>query len=224
MRSWEVFVLIALIFGCYSTVRGDYCTLDNPLEQYPGCFCFYEWNDANHVGNWSSGYPDYWLQLDEPALVSFVSIAGDNTIHVLENVQVNEVYVGPNRWDTTRLVIDEGYSLTILYDDYPVIFAVEAERLVTGATFISITGKGFGFNSEAIAVTVFDSFDVLEGVEYIGSDFAYTYSCQNVQLKYRDARIECYISAYNILPSTFSVTVSANGYVSEPAYLDYYYK
>ena len=104
-------MLVAIICSYYSSVNCGQCSVENPLEQYPGCFCFWEWNDANHVGNWT--YPDYWMQLEDPAIIGFVSISGDNTIHVENDSQINEVYVGPNRWDTTRLVVDPDVTLTI---------------------------------------------------------------------------------------------------------------
>ena len=78
-------------------------------EIYNGCFCFAEWNDANDVGNWTVN--ENWLQLQEPSWVHFVSLSGDNTITVDEERRINELYVGPNRWDTTRLVIDEDLTI-----------------------------------------------------------------------------------------------------------------
>ena len=80
-------------------------------EIYNGCFCFFEWNDANKVGNWT--FEENWLQLVEPPWVGFVSVAGDNTVHVEHDRRINELYVGPNRWDTTRLVIDEDLTIGI---------------------------------------------------------------------------------------------------------------
>ena len=79
---------------------------------YPGSFAFFEWNDANRVGNWT--FEENWLQLEEPAVVGFVSISGDNTITTDKERTVNELVVGPNRWDTTRLVIEEDLTISKL--------------------------------------------------------------------------------------------------------------
>ena len=76
---------------------------------YNGCFCFTEWNDANNVGNWT--VKENWLQLTEPSWSHFVSISGDNTVTVDQERRINELYVGSNRWDTTRLVIDEDLTI-----------------------------------------------------------------------------------------------------------------
>ena len=89
--------LLAVLLVSVSLCQAD--------EIYQGCFCFYEWNDANRVGNWT--FEENWLQLEEPPLVAFVSISGDNTITTDKRRIINELVVGPNRWDTTRLVIDE---------------------------------------------------------------------------------------------------------------------
>lgn len=96
-----------MLFAIFSLVLVSLSVAD-PI--YPGCFCFFEWNDANRVGNWS--LQENWLQLDEPALVGFVSISGDNTITTDQTRIINELVVGPNRWDTTRLVIDEDLTIS----------------------------------------------------------------------------------------------------------------
>ena len=76
-----------------------------PQDIYPGCFCFYEWNDANRVGNWT--FEENWLQLQEPDAVAFTRISGDNTITLTSTRQVNQLTLGQNRWDTTRLVLQQ---------------------------------------------------------------------------------------------------------------------
>merc|ERR1712137_665710 len=136
-------VLLSLLFALVSANHLSCLNSEDvtcPQERiYNGCFCFTEWNDDNRVGNWT--LKENWLQLFEPSWVSFVSIAGDNTVTVDEERRVNELYVGPNRWDTTRLVIFE--DLTIVYDDVPEISRVSAYRLTNGQTRLAIQGKGF---------------------------------------------------------------------------------
>ena len=103
-----VFVFVLALLGmCFGQ-----CPAQGTCHQekiYNGCFCFNEWNDANSVGNWT--HKENWLQLTEPTWSHFVSISGDNTITVDQERRINELYVGPNRWDTTRLVIDEDLTI-----------------------------------------------------------------------------------------------------------------
>merc|ERR1719282_116707 len=179
-------------------------------EIYNGCFCFVEWNDANSVGNWT--VKENWLQLAEPAWPSFVSISGDNTITVDEERRINELYVGPNRWDTTRLVIDE--DLTIVYDDVPVISRVQGYRLATGEVRLVIQGKGFGFVSEDIVVVAQEFWENDDDADIADQD-PFVYECEKVTLTYRDAKIECNIPAANLMPYTLQVQVSANGYTTD---------
>jgi len=153
-------------------------------EIYNGCFCFFEWNDANKVGNWT--FEENWLQLIEPPWVGFVSVAGDNTVHVENSRRINELYVGPNRWDTTKLVIDE--DLTIVYDDVPVISSVRGYRLTNGQIRLTIQGKGFGFVSSEIVVTAFEVVDI---ADHSGDHITNVYNCEHVTLGYRDALIQC---------------------------------
>ena len=100
------------ILSVLSLCSANHCAAKAPCHQemiYNGCHCFVEWNDANSVGNWT--VKENWLQLAEPAWPSFVSISGDNTITVDEERRINELYVGSNRWDTTRVVIDEDLTI-----------------------------------------------------------------------------------------------------------------
>mmetsp|Transcript_9959 Transcript_9959/g.11304 ORF Transcript_9959/g.11304 Transcript_9959/m.11304 type:complete len:221 (-) Transcript_9959:43-705(-) len=203
-----VFVVLALLVvavsaQCSGETANAVCTQD---RIYNGCFCFWEWNDANRVGNWTTW--DAWLQLTEPAVVGFVSVAGDNTITVDEERTINELYVGPNRWDTTRIVVAE--DLTITYDDVPAISAVNARRLVTGETRLVIQGKGFGFESDSITVTATEVWDT-DGEINIDDVVPITYDCEQVKLGYRDAKIECNIAPIHLMPSTLMVSVFANG-------------
>ena len=86
------------------------CPKDNSQDRiYPGCNCFFEWNDANRVGNWT--FEENWMQLNVPSYVGFISIAGDNTIHLDKEELVNEIYIGPNRWDTTRVILDQDLTV-----------------------------------------------------------------------------------------------------------------
>lgn len=95
---------VVLLLASASLQKVSY-GLDTPQDIYPGCFCFYEWNDANRVGNWI--FEENWLQLEEPDAVGFVRISGDNTITLTQTRQVNQLTLGENRWDTTRLVLQE---------------------------------------------------------------------------------------------------------------------
>ena len=216
MGAVVVFLLAAL-----SSLALAQCPLERNTcyeeEIYNGCFCFAEWNDANDVGNWTVN--ENWLQLMEPSWVHFVSISGDNTVTVDEERRINELYVGPNRWDTTRLVIDE--DLTIVYDDVPVISRIQAYRLPTGQVRLIIQGKGFGFVSEDIAVVAEDFYEV-DNDSNIDDMEPFTYVCNNPTLTYRDAKIECNLTAANIMPSALKVQVRANGYTTDFVLLSEY--
>ena len=217
MRVFFLLALVAIIFGtveCSCPAVEGYC----PQEKiYQGCHCFHEWNDANRVGNWT--FAENWLQLYEPAWVSFVSIAGDNTVTVDVERRVNELYVGPNRWDTTRLVIDE--DLTIVYDDVPAISSVRGYRLPTGVVRLVIQGKGFGFVSDDIQVTVQEYYEI-DGDSNIEDREEFVYDCEYVTLTYRDAKIECNISPTRPMPYTLTVQVAANGMVTDYHFLGKY--
>ena len=206
-----IIVLVGYTFAQCPAVQG-YC----PQERiYQGCHCFHEWNDANRVGNWT--FPENWLQLYEPVWVSFVSIAGDNTITVDTERRVNELYVGPNRWDTTRLVIDE--DLTIVYDDVPVISNVRGHRLPNGVVRLVIQGKGFGFVSDDITVTAKEHYEI-DGDSSEPEEF--TYECESVTLTFRDAKIECNIRPTRLMPYNFTVQVNANGQSTDFQFLSKY--
>ena len=205
-----------LVLCLFSTSVMNQCTQVDHI--YNGCFCFFEWNDANKVGNWS--FEENWLQLVEPAIVGFVSVAGDNTVTVNEERRINELYVGPNRWDTTRLVIDE--DLTVVYDDYPVIFSVRTQRLVSGQVRFVIRGKGFGFVSEDIQVSIFQEHH--SATDYnVDNYMISSFDCEDVTLAYRDAVIQCnLIPGTQFYPGDYAVVVHANGYISEPAEVSVY--
>jgi len=216
-------VLLSLLFALVSANHLSCLNSEDvtcPQERiYNGCFCFTEWNDDNRVGNWT--LKENWLQLFEPSWVSFVSIAGDNTVTVDEERRVNELYVGPNRWDTTRLVIFE--DLTIVYDDVPEISRVSAYRLTNGQTRLAIQGKGFGFVSEDIVVTAREFWENDDDANVEDMD-PIVYDCEHVTLGYRDAKIECNIPAINLMPFSFEVSVQANGFTSSYTLLSKYIK
>ena len=96
--------LFVLSLACAVVAQRQFA-LEQPQDIYPGCHCVYEWNDDNRVGDWAT--PDQWLQLEEPPAVAFVNISGDNTITLRHDRQINHLLLGENRWDTTRLVLQE---------------------------------------------------------------------------------------------------------------------
>jgi len=204
-----VFVVAFLFSFCSANHLCPVTTTCHQEQIYNGCHCFHEWNDANNVGNWT--VKENWLQLSEPAWPSFVSISGDNTITVDQERRVNELYVGPNRWDTTRLVIDE--DLTIVYDDFPVISRSQGYRLPTGQVRLVIQGKGFGFVSEDLHVVARDFWENDDDSNIEDMD-PFVYDCEMATLTYRDAKIECNIAAANMMPYTLEVQVSANGFTT----------
>eukprot|EP00012_Vannella_robusta_P003689 CAMPEP_0206185708 /NCGR_PEP_ID=MMETSP0166-20121206/1966_1 /ASSEMBLY_ACC=CAM_ASM_000260 /TAXON_ID=95228 /ORGANISM="Vannella robusta, Strain DIVA3 518/3/11/1/6" /LENGTH=219 /DNA_ID=CAMNT_0053600949 /DNA_START=38 /DNA_END=697 /DNA_ORIENTATION=- len=206
-------LVFLFVLAVLSVSSANHCSARAPCHQeriYNGCHCFVEWNDANSVGNWT--VKENWLQLAEPAWPSFVSISGDNTITVDEERRINELYVGPNRWDTTRLVIDE--DLTIVYDDVPVISRVQGFRLATGEVRLVIQGKGFGFVSEDVSVVATEFYENDDDAN-IEDHELFEYQCEHVTLTYRDAKIECNIPAANLMPYTLQVQVSANGFTTD---------
>lgn len=201
-----VLVVLLLVSGSFQKVSYG---LDTPQAIYPGCFCFYEWNDANRVGNWL--FEENWLQLEEPDAVAFVRISGDNTITLTKERQVNQLTLGENRWDTTRLVLEE--DLIIVYDDQPEIKHAAAERLATGEVVLTLQGKGFGFDSSSISITVTEHAEQnLNQVRTALVESAVnTYTCTDVTLQFRDAKVVCKFSPYRLLPHELSIALTANG-------------
>lgn len=193
MKVLVVSVLLSLVAFSAVVIADD--------QLYSGCHCITEWNDANRVGNWT--VPENWLQLQEPSQVSFVNISGSNTIHVNEDRVINNLLLGENRWDETRLVIDE--TLTITYDASPVITSVRGYRQTNGQIRLVLEGKGFGFESSEISVMVFsktinsiaevddddvERFKAGETVE----DAAALHSCEDPTLEFRDNKVSCYVT------------------------------
>jgi hypothetical protein len=127
-----VVLVLLLVSGSYQKISYG---LDTPQPIYPGCFCFYEWNDANRVGDWI--FEENWLQLEEPDAVAFVRISGDNTITLTKARQVNQLTVGENRWDTTRLVLEE--DLTIgMWASYLLLIASTTCLSLSLCLFLSV--------------------------------------------------------------------------------------
>jgi len=170
----------------------------------------FDWNDANRVGDWT--FEQNWLQLEDPPVIAFVNITGDNTITLTEDRTINELRIGSHRWDTTRVVLQA--DLTIYYNDNPLITRVNAERLGNGQTLITVQGTGFGFDSTQISITATE-YQSEEDWDHDSIAYQYlqpvVYTCQNVQLLYRDERIQCTIDAPRLAPATMLVTLTSNG-------------
>eukprot|EP01095_Lingulamoeba_sp_RSL-Kostka_P005800 TRINITY_DN1760_c0_g1_i1.p1 TRINITY_DN1760_c0_g1~~TRINITY_DN1760_c0_g1_i1.p1 ORF type:complete len:217 (-),score=78.72 TRINITY_DN1760_c0_g1_i1:160-810(-) len=205
-------------FSVVLLVIALFCIIAKTDIIYPGSFSFVEWNDANRVGDWE--FEENWLQLEEPCLVCFVSVAGDNTITLNEDRTINEIVVGPNRWDTTRLVLKG--DLTISYDDVPQISTVRGFMLPNGQIRLILQGKGFGFDDSMIDVTAKEVWlSDYEGTKLVDPDLenvvSKTYDCVNEKLSYRDAKVECTISPVDLKPDAFSIqlTVNTNGLTAE---------
>ena len=64
--------------------------------------------------NTNRTFEENWLQLEEPPEVAFVSISGDVTVRVDEKRTINQLTLGANRWDTTRLVLDQNLKICTL--------------------------------------------------------------------------------------------------------------
>ena len=103
------------------------------------------------------------------------------------------------------------------------ISAVRGYRLTNGQIRLTVQGKGFGFVSSEIVVTATEVVDNYDDNSY-GNRIANVYNCEYVTLGYRDALIQCNIAPIDneILANDFSVTVAANGYVSDPALIELY--
>ena len=109
----------------------------------------------------------------------------------------------------------------LVYDDVPVISAVRGYRLPNGVVRLVIQGKGFGFVSDDIQVSVHEYYEI-DGDSNIEDKEEFVYDCQSVTLTYRDAKIECNIAPTRLMPYTVTVQVTANGMTTLHQFLSKY--
>ena len=249
-------LFLIFIFGLVSLV----CALpDPPCERPlpidcidPNCHCQYEWIGPKgepgawrlkdiHYGNYHE--LDVWtptpLIFGYPCDVCFVTIQGPGTTFIDRDTKVNTLTVGGRQWDRTSVFLggagrtEEPVILTVAYDDIPVIKRVDGERLCTGETKLTITGKGFGFCPEDLTITVRDTTedrpiyyeyeapncDYRDGCGYPGVPSVLdvpgvTYNCERVRIYYLDQKIQCYVKIDDVFAEQFEVTVQVN--IREP--------
>ena len=101
------------------------------------------------------------------------------------------------------------------------ISTLRGYRQPTGQIRLVIQGKGFGFVSEDIVVTATQVVDNFPD-NNVDNQITQVFNCEYATLVYRDAQIECNIFTASLYPFALNVTVAANGYVSDPAYLATY--
>jgi len=212
------------------------------------CHCKYEWiGPKGEPGAWRlkdihyGQYHDIDVWSPTPVLfgypcdVCFVTIQGPGTTFIDEDTKVNTLTVGGRQWDRTSVFLggagrtEEPVTLSITYDDIPVIKRVDGERLCTGWSLLTITGKGFGFCAEDLIVTVRDATedrpfyyeydapncDYPEGCNYPGVPSVVDvpgilYNCEDVRIYYLDQKIQCQVPIPDVYAAQLEVTVQVN--------------
>merc|ERR1712125_44095 len=184
--------------------------------------------------------PEYALAAQElaSAIANAKLAKVDATEHptfIDEDTKVNTLTVGGRQWDRTSVFLggagrtEEPVTLSITYDDIPVIKRVDGERLCTGWSLLTITGKGFGFCAEDLIVTVRDATedrpfyyeydapncDYPEGCNYPGVPSVIDvpgilYNCEDVRIYYLDQKIQCQVPIPDVYAVQLEVTVQVN--------------
>lgn len=93
---------------------------------------------------------------------------------------------------------------------------------MNGEVRLTLQGKGFGFDEDAIVVSLAEVYvtDEFDNV-YLEDTVTVEYECDRVALGYRDSKVVCYFSPRNLLPDALRVTltVNSNGLSTEATFL-----
>jgi len=243
------FIVGFVAFSSAKHVPEPPCERPLPLcELDPGCYCQYEWiGPKGEPGAWRlkdihyGSYHDYenWspapIIFGYPCDVCFVTIQGPGTTFIDRDTKVNILTIGGRQWDRTAVFLggafrnEEPVTLTIGYDDIPIIKRVDGERVCTGETRLIITGQGFGFCPEDLTITVRDAtedrpyyyeYDPLNcdfpdgcgypGVPSITDVPGIEYNCERIRIFFLDQKIECYVAIDDVYAAQLEVNVQLN--------------
>ena len=81
--------------------------------------------------------------------------------------------------------------------------------LANGEVRITLQGKGFGFDEEAIVVSLAEVYTTDEfDNQYLADTVTVQYDCNRVALGYRDSKVVCYFSPTNLLPDALRITLT----------------
>lgn len=120
------------------------------------------------------------------------------------------------------------FSYYLVFDDIPEISSVESFKLDCGKIILTIIGKGFGFDTEGLVITVSPIINTDDRqCSYPKSCLDYeagnSFNCADIQLSNHAEQIDCIVDAeLDSLPETMKVAVTT-ALRNPPVYAVFYW-